>query len=760
MTISSGLLSQIYLAPSEFPTRPPGQPPRSYTEQASVKHPKPSIQSTSIDSGLVKIGSWGWGFCQAVVLNDSRAFIGNGRIIQALNISDPDSITIIAEFETPGPITSLALRDSILFATYDYTLLVLDVSNPGTMVELSRNLLSASINKSIHLEYPNLLVLTWGSIIILDIQNPSQPIYLGGTAAWEDVQNFIVHDGYLYLCYAGFRTGFDVIDATDVSQPSYIAFGINQGFIPGLAIKDSILFAPAEGGGMYKLRLTSYDISDPYSISELHSDTLATEVESYGIFPSGVTIKDSILYIVTRDSGIFSVLVHDISSPTIVGRVWRSETYDVPIETDLFMNANNILAVTTGTGVWYVDCSNPELLATTDFFYTGEFTRASQLMDSTLIMSQSRAGICLIDVRSPSSPVILSSLELPRRYPLGKVRESKEIIRQGRFIYDVRTYGIEIADVNDPSYPAWVGFIPFEGPDDLQLGGSFFIDSTFGYILQVDSTLVIYDVSDISSIVKLGSLKLNYRLSDIFVHQNIAYLGYTFSSPCVIIDVSDKMYPVYVRTLQISARNFNVKDSILFAENSTGINILSITTPDSPIVIQELDLGGSGGGALAVIGEFLFVVTPYGLRTFDITNGSMPSELGDMVRDDFVVDICGDSNNLYLSNGGNGVSFYRIDYVTDVPGVEDVPSEFRLDQNYPNPFNSSTSISYQLNQSGHVILRIYDIVGRVVLVVVDEPQSPGDKTISMDTSRLASGPYIYELRSNDRRFQKKMMLVK
>ena len=77
-------------------------------------------------------------------MNDSKAFIGNGRIIQALNISDPDSITIFAEFEIPGPITSLAIRDSILFATYDHTLLVLNVSNPGTMVELSRNLLACN----------------------------------------------------------------------------------------------------------------------------------------------------------------------------------------------------------------------------------------------------------------------------------------------------------------------------------------------------------------------------------------------------------------------------------------------------------------------------------------------------------------------------------------------------------------------------------------------------------------------------------------
>lgn len=80
--------------------------------------------------------------------------------------------------------------------------------------------------------------------------------------------------------------------------------------------------------------------------------------------------------------------------------------------------------------------------------------------------------------------------------------------------------------------------------------------------------------------------------------------------------------------------------------------------------------------------------------------------------------------------------------------------------NYPNPFNPTTVISYQLSVSGHVTLKVYDILGREVTTLVNENQSGGLHSVSFDASRLASGVYFYRLTAPGINQVKKMLLTK
>lgn len=87
-------------------------------------------------------------------------------------------------------------------------------------------------------------------------------------------------------------------------------------------------------------------------------------------------------------------------------------------------------------------------------------------------------------------------------------------------------------------------------------------------------------------------------------------------------------------------------------------------------------------------------------------------------------------------------------------------SEYGLFNNYPNPFNPSTIIKYQLLKGGHVKLRVYDILGREVKILVDEFQTNGRYEIEFNGSNLPSGIYFYRLEANDFVDSKKMVLVK
>ena len=89
-----------------------------------------------------------------------------------------------------------------------------------------------------------------------------------------------------------------------------------------------------------------------------------------------------------------------------------------------------------------------------------------------------------------------------------------------------------------------------------------------------------------------------------------------------------------------------------------------------------------------------------------------------------------------------------------------VPMEYSLLQNYPNPFNPSTTIQYQIPQSGNVTLKVYDMLGNEVALLVDEKKEQGNYQISFDASDLSSGIYTYHLSVNEFVDTKKMILVK
>ncbi len=98
--------------------------------------------------------------------------------------------------------------------------------------------------------------------------------------------------------------------------------------------------------------------------------------------------------------------------------------------------------------------------------------------------------------------------------------------------------------------------------------------------------------------------------------------------------------------------------------------------------------------------------------------------------------------------------------VTLVEGNSAMPTEFALSQNYPNPFNPTTVIRFAVPQSGPVSMRVYDVLGREVAVLVDNVMSAGSYTAQFDGRGLSSGIYFYRLVGSGFVETKKMQLIK
>ena len=95
----------------------------------------------------------------------------------------------------------------------------------------------------------------------------------------------------------------------------------------------------------------------------------------------------------------------------------------------------------------------------------------------------------------------------------------------------------------------------------------------------------------------------------------------------------------------------------------------------------------------------------------------------------------------------------------------ETPSTYALSQNYPNPFNPTTSIEYELAQTGQVRLTVYDVLGKEVRSLVDGQQSAGRYVAEWDGrdasgQSVASGVYLYRLEAGDYVSTRRMTLLK
>lgn len=117
----------------------------------------------------------------------------------------------------------------------------------------------------------------------------------------------------------------------------------------------------------------------------------------------------------------------------------------------------------------------------------------------------------------------------------------------------------------------------------------------------------------------------------------------------------------------------------------------------------------------------------------------------------------------------SGESYYRLkmidndgsfEYSPETSVTVGLPKSLIITQNYPNPFNPTTTINYSLPQNSFVALKVYDILGEEIAVLVNGEKPAGNYSVDFDGGNLASGTYIYKLSANGQYSVKKMILIK
>ena len=132
-------------------------------------------------------------------------------------------------------------------------------------------------------------------------------------------------------------------------------------------------------------------------------------------------------------------------------------------------------------------------------------------------------------------------------------------------------------------------------------------------------------------------------------------------------------------------------------------------------------------------------------------------------RDAFIAaleDSITNAKSLYIPGDAESERITAEDLVSVDNGVE-VARAFELSQNYPNPFNPTTTVSFKLDRSEKISLKVYDVTGALVKTVIDnKAQTAGSHFVTIDMAEYGSGVYFTVLNAGDQKLIRKMTLIK
>lgn len=120
------------------------------------------------------------------------------------------------------------------------------------------------------------------------------------------------------------------------------------------------------------------------------------------------------------------------------------------------------------------------------------------------------------------------------------------------------------------------------------------------------------------------------------------------------------------------------------------------------------------------------------------------------------------NTEIFAVTNTNSCVLKNIVYFTGIntKQLSSIPSDYKLFQNYPNPFNPSTNIKFQIPGNSFITVKIFDVLGREVETLLNEPLSAGTFEINWNAADFPSGIYFYKLTAGDFSDTKRMILLK
>ena len=713
------------------------------------------------------VGKFPIGYCKAVASQGDFVAVSSGYGVRLLNISDPAHPQHVASVSTPGEVADIFWAGNYLYLALDGTG---SWAPPGT-----------------------------AGLVIVNVANPANPFTVTYMETNGTALSVAVKDNVVFL---GVSTSLYTYDVSNPANPQQL-----QQFYLGapvyLHLRNDLLFAAAQSGGVH-----IYDASNPGSLQEVSS----LPVNSFNVFaandrlfvsggnqneilmydisvPSSPAFMDTIalpageiynnmgeqngkFFVVSRKDTVpyGTAILHfrslDVSTPgnpLVLSHLHREvDSYDLA-RIDITTAGEAI--VTHVRGASLVDVSNPASLTYSAYHRTWvdlkQIVRRGNYLFGSYLTYRYKIGFFILDISSVAMPLLTSDYLIA--YENGAGSPQMDVFDNRVYLFHEQSYGntntargITVVDVSDVYNPG---------------NEQFFSTNFLSNALAVDSSHIFLSHIDTVYVLNRSNFMLHYKLplgwghsiTRFFPQGDTLIVGTGNSVHFLNIPTATEMGSYLLDTNHsYNVNGMDISGNYLFvaSDGDSGFLVLDIS---NLYQIQKVSVMYYGQCTdVWVSGNYAYLANGYlGVRMVDLTDIYHPQEVGYYQTER--------GNARKLAMEGNFICTAYLDVMifenTFISGIDSSPSslkegKFSLSPNYPNPFNPETTIPFSLARRSRVRLTVYNILGEVVRVLVDDVLPAGEYRIPFRGEGLPSGIYLYEFTAGEYRSIRQMLLVK
>ena len=598
----------------------------------TVQETQPSQTEPISNSGQQSLTSLpGPGYAEVIDAdNGVVAWLSRDKIIQIVNIENPQSPILAKTVSTPGftegiswdnnyfyltdtkefqireladasPTSTFRLdgfwpeaftvQDNHAYIVSGNQLMILDISNQKNIKKVSQTTLTGMAPSDIIVSNGYAYaVQTLGGLNIINIQNPAAPKIVHVIPFESHTVGFRMkgNTGYLGRITSlkqgkeyEFQSTFEILDFTNPSNPSVIGSVEIPTNIKGLDVSDNHAYII---GGTYPYRFVTIDISSPNNPKLLKTaDNFAGSAEFQDILVEG-----SNAYLADGMAGlrILDLSGKQIAEINLQGRAFKLKKY-----------GDSVYAIVEQKYFNVADVLDPEkpLISYTEVF-TASYPYTSIVVQNNKVYVKTDE-FKIYDISDPSHPRKINEKSI----------EVDSIQVQENYLYStIGEIGLLVFDVSNPKAPSQVSVTPFTGiPRDVKVDGRWAVGIT-----NIPYSVNVLDISNPVQPVSKGSYAYSKYPDSVWVIDNYIYVA-RGSEGLDILKISLDGSPAFIKNIKKDGYTHSVT-----AQGNTlvvvreGIDIYDITNPEDPLFLRHQNTANEANNA-AIDGNAIYVADGY-----------------------------------------------------------------------------------------------------------------------------------------------------
>ncbi len=560
------------------------------------------------------------GLTRTVFVSGTLAYVGNGSELTIMDVTDPDNPTKVGDIWWKEAVYDIQVAGNYAYVAMSNGLQIVNISNPSSPTVAGSYIIGYSIQSLALNDTQAYLGTNNSGMQIVDVTDPTAPTFLGEYGSPNKVQDVAVVGSYVYAAFT------QTIHVVDVSIPTIPAqAGSYSDYSGRMTVADDFLYLAAGGFGMRIL-----DVSQPELPTEV-SAFIPTGQNWYYPSVSDIAVKENRAYIMYVGyspqpyiSDVRALVIVDITNPTMPIEVEERYqglpglSYSTPIQTlgnyayiagqyngfvivDIATPTPPYLRYETGlppvqiiakdqyvyglglgdAQTFYVvdvsNLTNPQVTGSLNGTMDGLWLHNSYVY--TIVRSREYAAVRIIDVSTPSNPVIVGLYSYP---PMSFTSLMTTLAFKGNYMY-VSNYAnqtVDVVDISTPNQPTRVGEYPYPGIAQQM--------AVVGDYLYVDN--LVLNISNPILPTLASTYPNDFDWNTLLVQNNRAYVSSCSSASNAwhILDVTNPASPIVLSswsTTSCSQLELFGNDLIVSAQT---VSLLDATDANNPIHVATL----------------------------------------------------------------------------------------------------------------------------------------------------------------------------